>query len=151
MAHVISGGVASLPGESWQIPEGTMCDDHPDRPAVRRVQGETDSMGCELNDMCQECLDKYKDEVKNADTSGTCEWCKTHAGKLRPRRDYEEGLYGRVYQVCEPCIDKQSARLAQEAAQEDDEPYYPEDEEADAIREAEFYKDVGDGYDEAEL
>lgn len=36
-----------------------MCDDHPDRPATHRVQGETDSFGCEYIDWCQECHDKY--------------------------------------------------------------------------------------------
>lgn len=92
-----------------------MCDDHPDRPAVSRVQGETDSMGCEMHDLCQECLD----DMKTAEPMrGHCDYCKTPDQVLRPRRDYEEGLSGPVYYVCEPCIVKDNARINEELADE---------------------------------
>jgi len=81
---------------------------------VIRIQGETDSFGSEMWDLCQSCLDQYRHEQRTADTSGTCDWCRTHAQKLRDRRDYEEGMCGRVYQVCQPCIDRENARLAAE-------------------------------------
>ena len=32
----------------------------------------------------------------------------------RPRRDYEEGMTGRVYDVCGACVKKQNERLAAE-------------------------------------
>jgi hypothetical protein len=108
----VTGPISTLPGTEHKVPEGTMCDDHPDRPATHRVQGETDSFGSEMADMCDECYAKYREEVKNADTSGACEWCKNHADKLRLRRDYKEGLYGRVYQVCDECIKKENERVA---------------------------------------
>lgn len=41
-----------------------MCDDHPDVPAVARVQGETDSFGCEMHDLCQACLDELRAEIR---------------------------------------------------------------------------------------
>jgi len=110
MADVSKGSVSTLPGSVSKLPAGTMCDDHPDRPAVKRVQGETDSFGCEYNDMCQECYTKYKEYVANADTSGKCDWCKQHADKLISHRDIEEGSCGRVYDVCLPCIDAERAQ-----------------------------------------
>jgi len=36
-----------------------MCDDHQDRPATHRIQGETDSFGCEYIDWCDECYTNY--------------------------------------------------------------------------------------------
>lgn len=110
----VTGPISTLPGAGHDFPDGTMCDEHPDRPAVTRIQGETDSFGSELHDMCAECLAAYREETRNADTSGECEWCKKHAPKLRNRRDYEEGMYGRVYQVCDECIRQQETRLQQE-------------------------------------
>jgi hypothetical protein len=80
---------------------------------VRR-QGETDSFGCEMHDLCDECSKKWSEEVRNADTSGDCEWCKMPSDKLFDRRDPEEGMSGRVYRVCRPCIDRQNKRYAEE-------------------------------------
>lgn len=111
----VTGPISSLPGSGHALPEGAPCDDHPDRPAVARIQGETDSFGSEMNDMCQECLDAYREEMKNADWSGTCDWCKTHKPHLRPRRDYEEGMAGRVYDVCDDCIKRENDELEKEA------------------------------------
>lgn len=54
--------------------------------------------------MCQECLDEHRECMRNADHSGVCDWCKEHMPYLRPRRDYDEGMAGRVYDVCDPCI-----------------------------------------------
>ncbi len=110
----VTGPISSLPGSGHAVPDGTVCDDHADRPATHRVQGETDSMGCEMIDMCDECFTKYREEVRTEDTSGICDWCGRHAEKRRPRRDYEEGMSGRVYDVCTPCID----RVNEEAARE---------------------------------
>ena len=103
MAEVI-GPCSTLPGRGHDFPDGTVCDQHNDRLAVARIQGETDSFGAELNDMCQECLDNYRREMAEIDPSGTCDWCKQHKPRLRPQRDYEEGMYGRVYDVCDDCI-----------------------------------------------
>lgn len=103
MAEVV-GPVSTLPGHFHELPDGQRCDYHPDRPAVARMQAETDSFGAELWDMCQECLDEHRREMRAADHSGECEWCHKHKPRLRPRRDYEEGMYGRVYQVCDDCI-----------------------------------------------
>lgn len=37
------GPVSSMPGAASPVLAGETCDEHPDRPAVRRRQGETDS------------------------------------------------------------------------------------------------------------
>lgn len=99
----VTGPISSLPGHSHDVPNGAVCDTHPDRPAVVRLQGETDSFGSELHDLCEECAAEWREEARNADTSGTCEWCHEHKPKLAPMRDSEEGMYGRVYQVCADC------------------------------------------------
>lgn len=104
----VTGPISTLPGATHQVPAGTMCDSHPDRPAVVRVQGETDSFGCEMIDMCEECRRADIEEQRNADTSGICDWCKQRAPRLRYRRDYEEGMSGRVYEVCDACIKHQN-------------------------------------------
>ena len=106
-----------------------MCDEHPDRPAVARIQGETDSFGCEMHDLCQECLDAeraYRNSPEAAEwRKGTCEWCKNPADDLRDRRDYEEGNCGRVYRVCGACVKRDNEYWAAEAAADDD--YYGDD------------------------
>jgi hypothetical protein len=104
----VTGPIRTLPGQGHDFPDGTKCDEHPDRPAVARIQGETDSFGAELFDMCEECLAEYRREMREADHSGTCDWCKEHKPYLRPRRDYEEGMYGRVYEVCDDCIKREN-------------------------------------------
>jgi hypothetical protein len=110
----VTGPISTLPGAGHDVPDGTVCDIHPDRPAVARIQGETDSFGSELNDMCEECLAEYREAIRNEDTSGTCDWCNQHAPKLRPRRDFEEGMCGRVYDVCDDCIKRENDDLEKE-------------------------------------
>ena len=105
MAGTSNGPVATLPGSYAGLPAGTVCDEHPDRPAVRRIQGETDSFGCEFYDMCDECVIEHNKQIAN-NRSGICDWCKNDAEDLRPKRDYEEGRYGPVYRVCRDCAKK---------------------------------------------
>ena len=120
----VTGPIRTLPG-SFHSTEGAMCDEHPDRKAVARVQGETDSFGAEMYDMCQECLDEYK---ANLDNSGTCDWCKKEFPKLRPKRDIEEGSSGPVYYVCDECIEAYDKRMREEAEEyEDDYGYWPDE------------------------
>lgn len=111
MAHV-SGPCSSMPGSVHRVPLGTMCDDHPDRLATKRIQGETDSFGAEFIDCCDECESRILDDKM----SGTCDWCHTYAEELRPRRDFEEGISGPVYQVCCACVKKENDALTDELA-----------------------------------
>lgn len=113
----VTGPISTLPGTIHPLPPGTMCDVHADRVAVKRIQGETDSFGSELNDCCQECVD----EIKNAEpVKGQCDWCDTKNVEVQNKRDYEEGMSGRVYQICKPCNNRYEARMAREAQEEDD-------------------------------
>jgi hypothetical protein len=107
----VTGPIASLPGAHHPLPDGTMCDDHPDRPAVARVQGETDSFGCEMQDCCQQCLDEIRAMPPNV---GRCDWCKTDNVQTAPQRDIDEGMAGPVYEVCKPCRDRYDAKLRAE-------------------------------------
>lgn len=108
-----------------------MCDVHPDRPAVARIQGETDSMGSEMDDLCQACLDEYRDYQKTRDRSGYCEWCKQMADYVSPTRDYDEGSCGRLYDVCTDC-----KRKADDAAAEELDPYDDHDLHMQAVYDA---------------
>lgn len=111
----VTGPVSTLPGTRHELPEGTVCDEHPDRPAVARVQGETDSFGSELFDVCQECLDADREWARSAEArSGRCDWCKKDAADLCDRRDYEEGMAGPVYRVCGGCATASDRRIQQE-------------------------------------
>lgn len=118
----VTGPISSLPGSSRKPPAGQMCDEHPGVPAVARIQGETDSFGCEMDDLCQQCVDArstYRCSEAGqaeaaAERSGVCAWCKSAATDLRPARDYDEGMSGPVYRVCGACI----KRVNEEAAAE---------------------------------
>ncbi len=120
----VTGPISTLPGARHDLPDGTMCDEHPERLAVVRVQGETDSFGSEMNDLCRECLDKDREWEKSPEATewrkGQCEWCKSEATDLSDARDYEEGMAGHVYQVCGGCIKRRDQRLAEEARYYDD-------------------------------
>ena len=114
----VTGPISTLPGRVHNLPAGTMCDSHPDRPAAARVQGETDSFGCEMYDLCSECLAEHRAYAASAEArSGQCDWCKQQATDLSNRRDMDEGMAGRVYRVCGACRKRDDARIAEEAAE----------------------------------
>jgi hypothetical protein len=118
----VTGPISTLPGTGRTPPENQDCDHHPTRRAVRRVQGETDSMGCEMYDLCQECFDEFREGQKEA-RCGECDWCKQEAADLRAARDYEEGMTGPVYQVCGACIRRRSERMKEEFGERYDDEY----------------------------
>jgi hypothetical protein len=121
----VTGPIASLPGSSHDLPDGTMCDQHPERPAVARVQGETDSFGSEMNDLCEECLKADREYAGSPEaTTGQCDWCKGDVTDLADARDYEEGMAGPVYQVCGACRKRRDDRIAAELSQYDDDRDY---------------------------
>lgn len=109
----VTGPISTLPGAIFPAPAGVRCDDHPDRPAAGRLQGETDSMGCEMHDLCRQCLDKARAAL-DAGMSGFCDWCKSMATDLRNHRDWEEGSCGRVYRVCGACRRKEDASFEEQ-------------------------------------
>jgi hypothetical protein len=104
-----SGPVSSMPGSMHTPPADAGCVNHPTVKATARLQGETDSMGCEYVDLCAVCVARVRKAVADKDTSGVCDWCNAHATSLRNRRDYDEGSCGRVYSVCKACIDNDNA------------------------------------------
>lgn len=110
-SHCSQGRVSTLPGAVSGTDE--QCDDHPERKAVKRVQGETDSMGCEYIHLCKECLDKIALPIR---ISGHCDRCKSQVEDLRHHRDFEEGASGPVYRVCGSCVKKENEAVANEIA-----------------------------------
>lgn len=113
-SSISSGPVRTLPGSLHSLDNTDMCDEHDTVPAVKKVQGETDSFGCEFMFMCQKCYDDYKRKLNVADHSGICDWCKKSVDRVVPHRDIEEGASGRVYDVCLPCIELERARWREE-------------------------------------
>jgi hypothetical protein len=109
----LTGPTSTLPGAAHDLPPGTMCDEHPKRPAVARIQGETDSFGSELIDCCEECRASIRASI-SAKRDGYCEWCKTMAEDIRDHRDFEEGSSGPVYSVCAGCRSREQQRLERE-------------------------------------
>ena len=99
----VTGPISTLPGSRHKPPAGTKCDDC-DKPAVIRIQGETDSMGSEMNDYC---LTHGMQAENRSALSGDCDWCHNRVDVLKPTRDLDEGMCGPVYYVCDVCIKKQ--------------------------------------------
>ena len=116
----VTGPISTLPGSPHGVPAGTMCDDHPERPATHRVQGETDSFGCELNDMCDKCYAELRAEMSAPQEAFPCDYCRAPSIDRRPIRDYDEGLCGPVYYVCGECRRRQRERLEEEAREFED-------------------------------
>lgn len=119
--HCSHGPVSTLPGSYAELPPGTVCDDHPDVLAFKRVQTETDSFGCEYACLCEPCFVKFKADVEeDRKRPRKCDWCKTEATDCRPTRDYDEGMAGPVYNVCEACRTKQTEAAYAEIGDRDD-------------------------------
>lgn len=98
-----------------QLHGPVMCDEHQDRPAVKRLQGETDSFGCEYFLVCQECLDRYRAEsFEERVNPKYCQWCKCMKVGVHKYRDYDEGMAGPLYDVCADCRHKDNERARQE-------------------------------------
>lgn len=77
-------------------------------PATVRIQGETDSFGCEMIDLCAACRKKELELEKTSEAlPDKCDWCKSETTEARPTRDHEEGPRGPVYWVCPACRTKQ--------------------------------------------
>ncbi len=96
----------NLPGSYRTIKESEniSCEDC-DKLATVKVQGETDSFGCEYIYLCKECHEKIKlAEKKDNEGEKNCDWCKERKINVKPFRDLDEGNYGRVYSVCNECI-----------------------------------------------
>lgn len=129
MADCSHGPVSTMPGTQSTPPSGARCDTHNDRPAARRVQGETDSFGCEWLDLCAECVAEFVEHARQG-RCGRCDWCKCSAEDLSPRRDYDEGMAGPVYQVCGSCRAKDNDRARSELADYDDyDDYFVDDDD----------------------
>lgn len=111
----VTGPISTLPGALHGVPKGEVCDHHPSRKAVVRIQGETDSFGSEMHDLCDECARADRAAAREPDI-GTCDWCKTKDVARSPRRDIDEGMSGPVYYVCNPCRDKDEKRILDELA-----------------------------------
>lgn len=64
MADSSTSRVFTRAGSHHKVPIGATCDVHSDILATHRVQGETDSFGCEYIDWCSECYSKHLEYVR---------------------------------------------------------------------------------------
>lgn len=105
--YISNGPVSTMPGSRSPSDGQEPCENHEDRSSSMRVQGETDSFGCEYYYLCQECLDApTKPELMY------CDWCKAERDDCNSFRDFEEGMSGPVYKVCLACRVRHNERLA---------------------------------------
>ena len=83
--------------------------------ATVQIQGETDSFGYEVVDLCEEHLaqDREKEQKKRSKPQ-SCDWCKKAKTGVRAHRDWTEGSHGPVYQVCTNCRLAESAEIQAE-------------------------------------
>lgn len=131
----VTGPLSTLPGASHSVPAGMVCDNHPEVVATHRVQGETDSFGSELHDLCGECYEEHKSSLaayRAEQACGTCEWCSNAATDLRQRRDFEEGMAGRLYMVCGACVKRENDELAEELEANSDDSWTERDLDLDS-------------------
>lgn len=157
--HCSAGPVSTMPGSTSDA-QNQMCDTHPQVAAYRRVQGETDSMGCEYLFMCKQCFDAYQEELKaSGERECLCDWCKLMKKNVRPHRDFEEGRAGPLYQVCLDCRNQEAEIVQDEYFGDDyDDPRnvddFPEDYEDDddvtvhAVDEEEYDPRLDENYDD---
>jgi len=111
-----TGPVSTLPGTRRTPEPGAVCDDHEDRPAVAKIQGDTDSFGAEWFYVCQECLDAFLEEMRGEKPEAeksACDWC-SRIDHLSPIRNSGEGMCGPVYYVCKACSSAQAKRDQEE-------------------------------------
>lgn len=110
--------VSTMPGSTSKAQPGIPCEE--DGCSISsdiRVQGETDSMGCEYIHFCSGHYSAFKlaaEASAEEARTGMCDWCKHSATDLRDRRDYDEGSAGRIYRVCGSCCTKDNERAAEE-------------------------------------
>ncbi len=117
----VTGPISSLPGSLHRPPKGMKCDDCSEAFATVRVQGETDSFGCEMIDLCDACRAKdLGQEVAAEAIPEKCDWCKSMTTDARPTRDWEEGSCGPVYRVCSDCRKRRTEQDLAELEQYDD-------------------------------
>jgi hypothetical protein len=112
--------MSGLPGRILSLPKGAMCENegHENVPAVKCIQGETDSFGYEEFCLCQPCYDKYREEADKP-KNGYCDFCKQpDAEDIGPMRDVDEGTHGPVYEVCKACRTKYNRRMQEELDQD---------------------------------
>ena len=95
-------------------------------PATTALITNSDSFGSEYCPMCASCRDAYvieRDKAKAielANPTGCCDWCNATNVVVTPRRDFEEGSHGRVYDICRPCIDKENELFRRGLDEDDD-------------------------------
>lgn len=134
--------MAYLPGQSFKCTDNVQCEDC-EKQAVWKVVGETDSFGSEFFYLCDEHMNQWEEEERNADHSGTCEWCKQHKPLLRPTRDIDEGYSGPVYNVCTECRTKQNEDAIEELehlwSQEQDFDEFEHDDDDEEPEPVEYY------------
>lgn len=107
--------MCGLPGRHLKVRPGDVCDTegHENIPAVKAIQGETDSFGHETMYFCQACYDEWA-ALPDPVLEGTCDWCKKPDQVLQYRRDSDEGMSGPVYTVCATCVKKDNDSLQAE-------------------------------------
>lgn len=103
-----TGPVRTSPGFFMDPDAGAMCDEHPDRPSYRLLQGETTPTATHWNDWCEECFGKFDSLYNSLPTQRRkvkvhCDFCGLLSDTVERYRDPAENNCGPFYQACKVC------------------------------------------------
>ena len=137
----VTGPVNTMPNSTHSVENGAMCDNHPNRVATTSKQGETDSFGSEIHELCDECEASWKAQASKPYV-GYCEFCTRQAYssaqwvqvEVFDYRDYEEGMNGPVYKVCKSHLDSMNESQLKQCHESNhvhdfDDEYWPDSED----------------------
>ena len=121
----ITGPIRSLPGHKHVCPADMICDECGVEKANIRIQGETDSFGCEMHDYCEMCYSEIQKSIEESKTmdpdfgKDVCDHCHKHTF-CNPARDPEEGSTGAIYYLCVDCKKKMVDAFIDDSRHDDD-------------------------------
>ena len=114
---VVGGTKGYVSGQVIFTSEGKCCDNHPDKPATKRVVGEVDQYGYEASDFCDDCFAIYEKIKLGKDN--VCDWCGCHSDHLRPMT-VTDNQDNTIDKVCDRCIAKQIHEAVGQMEEEED-------------------------------
>ena len=97
-----------LPGQELTLPTGQRCDNHPDRPAVKRVVEHATAIDCEGKDLCLDCIGNFD----FGQSHGSCDMCGMHRSLTAVHDPADDS--GDVYHWCNQCIQAAKANTGRD-------------------------------------
>lgn len=93
------------PGQTVAVNGVEMCCEC-EKSATKGIIGECDSFGYEVLWYCEEHYRVKRSTLRSGAGAGCCDWCGSYSDTLVYRRDVDEGSSGRVYEICQNCVEQ---------------------------------------------